>query len=289
MALSAQEALEVVQPLDAGRFASTAMPTSAQLVFTDAFAPEKRWHVQDVGLGQATIDLGRDHRLLIDENNASILVANLATGETTQIFGTGDVMLDGEDVYRFWGTTTFALQNGTKITVVTALSNDNANVIDLQRVVITRAERAIEITGLGSAAPGDLEIAVSRSGWSKDFETPDNFIVRENAAGAGWVRRAGKPVTQEDFNRTMVGERYGPASQRLSMRDLRKLISFHLTGMVGQHLSNLASSLSEDNQRNERAINALRLSENRADWLAFRYRRAAEASHGVEEQPRKAG
>ncbi len=58
-------------------------------------------------------------RLEIDERNSEMTIFNETTGESTRIWADPHVDVNGDHKFDFYGTTTFELANGTKITINT--------------------------------------------------------------------------------------------------------------------------------------------------------------------------
>ena len=169
---------------------------------------ETQWTVNNPGKGKADIDLG-NYTLQLDESNSQMKIVNKNNGEVTNIWGDPhiDWNKDGKTDANFWGTTTFQLEDGTKITVNTEPYKNNKNEYVSSEVTVTRGENAMKITGLSQNELGDLKIETAdRGGQALDWATKDGFVVKENSKGEGWVNAdTGKLANQKDFDVTKPG------------------------------------------------------------------------------------
>ncbi|MCH4891538.1 MULTISPECIES: DUF1521 domain-containing protein [unclassified Sphingomonas] len=224
-------ALFVLQAGHMGRMAAAAGQPPVQS-FTPV--PGGEWTAALDSAHTGTIDLGDGYRLKLDERNSEITVINTATGETTRIWGDPHVDIDGKHAFDFWGTTTFTLANGTKITIDTEQWNNNPNAYVASKLTITRQDRAIVVTGISQNQLGDLSVSMSQNGRALDAATRDGFVLNENATGSGWRSGlTGEVATQADLDVTRVGEAYGPGSTLPSFDELQQsLANFLLLGFA---------------------------------------------------------
>lgn len=175
--------------------------------------PKAQWTTQITGQNTANIDLGDGQRLQIDERSSEMYIINDKTGEKTRIWGDPHVDVDGKHAFDFWGTTTFTLENGTKITVNTEPWQGNPNAFVASQVVITKGDNAIIVDGISQNKLGDLKITSSNDGRAIDAAHGDGYVLHENANGAGWLSsQTGKVATQADLNATLPGQAYGPGT-----------------------------------------------------------------------------
>jgi hypothetical protein len=197
--------------------------------------PEAQWNAQLQGQGKGSIDLGDGYTLDLDENNSQITIHNEETGETTKIWGDPHVDVDGKHAFDFAGTTTFTLENGTKITINTEQWKGNPDAYVASKVTITKGDQAIVVDGISQNKLGDLNVSMSNNGRAIDAATRDGFVLNENASGSGWRSDlTGKVATQDDLNATMKGGLYGPGSTMPSFDDIRQeLAGFLLMGFAG--------------------------------------------------------
>jgi hypothetical protein len=234
------------QPLLAGAFASAALPVLLQMqggtmqpaadaepVFVPA--PDAQWTATMDNANQAHIDLGDGYTLQLDERNSEIVIHNANTGETTKIWGDPHVDVDGKHAFDFWGTSTFELENGTKITIDTEQFASNPNMYVASQLTITKGDQAIVVDGISQNQLGDLSVSMSNDGRRLDAITRDGFVLDENATGAGWRSElTGDIATQADLNLTRVGAAYGPGSQTPSLGEVAdRLANFLILGAVG--------------------------------------------------------
>jgi hypothetical protein len=196
--------------------------------------PAPQWTSTIDGANTAKINLGDGYRLEIDERNSQMIIINDKTGEKTKIWGDPHVEIDGKHAYDFWGTTTFTLENGTKITINTEQWGGNPNAYVASQVVITKGDNALIVDGISQNKLGDLSISMSNNGREIDAQTRDGFTLEENATGSGWRTESGNVATQADLMATAVGREYGPGSNQLSLTEAgEQLGNFLLGGFLG--------------------------------------------------------
>lgn len=161
---------------------------------------------------------GRWLHAQLDERNSEIFIKNANTGETTRIWGDPHVDVDGKRAFDFWGTTTFTLENGTKITINTEQYGKNPAEYVSSQVVITKGDNAIVVDGISQNQIGDLSVSMSQNGQLVDAMARDGFTLHENATGSSWRSEfTGQVATQADLNATRVGAEYGPGSDTPSL------------------------------------------------------------------------
>ncbi len=202
--------------------------------------PAPQWTSKIDGAHTAKIDLGDGYRLEIDERNSQMTIFNDKTGEKTKIWGDPHVEIDGKHAYDFWGTTTFTLENGTKLTINTEQWGGNPNAYVASQVVITKGDNAIIVDGISQNKLGDLSLTMSQNGRAIDAQTRDGFTLEENATGGGWRTETGNVATQNDLMATAKGREYGPGSDQLSLTELgEQLGNFLLGGFLGHFFSHI--------------------------------------------------
>ncbi|MDZ7588609.1 MAG: DUF1521 domain-containing protein [Parasphingorhabdus sp.] len=180
--------------------------------------PVQQWTAQMTGTGTANVDLGDGYKLQINEKNSEMYIINENTGEKTRIWGDPHVDVDGKRAFDFWGTTTFTLENGTKITINTEPWKGNANMYVASQVVVTKGSNALVIDGISQNQLGDLKLTLSNDGYAVDSAHRDGYVLNENANGSGWnSEMTGQLATQKDLDATRVGREYGPGSELLSL------------------------------------------------------------------------
>jgi hypothetical protein len=179
--------------------------------------PKAQWTAKVDGANTAKIDLGDGYRLEIDERSSQIMILNDKTGEKTRIWGDPHVEIDGKHAYDFWGTTTFTLENGTKITINTEQWGGNPNAYVASQLVITKGDNAIIVDGVSQNKLGDLSVSMSNNGEMIDDMTRDGYTLHENRTGSGWRTEVGNVATQDDLMATAVGREYGPGSDKPSL------------------------------------------------------------------------
>jgi Domain of Unknown Function (DUF1521) len=197
--------------------------------------PKANWTVQTTGQSTANIDLGDGYKLQIDERNSQMTILNTATGQSTRIWGDPHVDVNGQHKFDFWGTTTFTLANGTKITINTEKWNGNPNAYVASQVVITKGDNAIIVDGISQNKIGDLSISMSGNGRAIDAAHRDGFTIHEG--GGSWQTESGRTVTQAEANVTAIGGLYGPGSDMPSMAEIGNFLgTFLLFGALTNFL-----------------------------------------------------
>jgi hypothetical protein len=195
--------------------------------------PKMEWTAQMTGTNTAKVDLGDGYRLEIDERNSEMTVFNDKTGERTRIWGDPHVEIDGKQAFDFWGTTSFTLANGTKITINTEQWKGNPNAYVASQVVVTKGSNALVIDGISQNKLGDLSMSLSNKGYQIDAAHRDGFQLHENKSGSGWRTESGNIATQNDLNATAIGREYGPGSEMPSLSEFGdQLGAFLLFGAI---------------------------------------------------------
>jgi Domain of Unknown Function (DUF1521) len=188
--------------------------------------PKANWTVQTTGQSTANIDLGDGYKLQINERNSEMTILNTATGQSTRIWGDPHVDVNGVRKFDFWGTTTFTLANGTKLTINTEQWNGNPNAYVASQVVITKGDNAIVVDGISQNRIGDLSISMSNNGYAVDAAHRDGFTIHEG--GGSWQTECGRTVTQCEANVTAVGGLYGPGSGAMSLNEAGNMLGAFL-------------------------------------------------------------
>ena len=236
------------KPLNAGPLAFPALPSSFNIGFGAPCEPPKAQMTATVGPnGQGDIDLGEGYSMHLNENSSEITIKNANTGETTRIWGDPHVDVNGKHQFDFWGTTTFQLGNGTKITINTEQWKGNPNAYVAKELVITKGNQAITVNGISQNQLGDLSITMGENGRRLDAATRDGYTLTEDKNGQGWIAQGTtRLATQDDLNATAAGHQYGPGSTAPSLNELRQTFSQFLGfGIMSGALTAFAIELGE--------------------------------------------
>jgi hypothetical protein len=128
-----------------------------------------------------------NYRITAGDNN-EVHIFNKKTGEDYKIWGDPHVNIDGKHEFDFWGTTTFALEDGTKVTIETTPWNGNQNATVASTVNITNGDYGVQITGVDTNKVGDLKINEAK-GWGEvlDWTHDDGNVLQENPGGKGFL------------------------------------------------------------------------------------------------------
>ena len=120
-----------------------------------------------------------------DDN--SVNIHNKLTGENYQVWGDPHVNIDGQHAFDFWGTTTFALDDGTKVTVQTTPWANSASATLASKVTITNGNYGVQVSGIDSNSVGDLAFEEGKGwGYAADALVDDGNTLYENTSGSGF-------------------------------------------------------------------------------------------------------
>ena len=178
--------------------------------------------------GQASIDLGDGNRLLFNKANSQMQIED-AQGDVTTIWGDPHLVENGSQVGEFYGTTTFHLQDGTKITIDTKPGSENGGVAYADKVTITRGSNAVVVGNLDQETGGSLNVSLSQNGFALDAATADGLVLNQAAGGRWTSSLTGQNVTQSDLNMTKPG---GEAAIEFGQALGQMLGAFLSTGML---------------------------------------------------------
>jgi len=128
-----------------------------------------------------------NYRITAGDNN-EVHIFNKKTGEDYKIWGDPHVNIDGKHEFDFWGTTTFALEDGTKVTIETTPWNRDQSMTLASTVNITNGDYGVQIKGVDTNNVGDLQINEAK-GWGEtlDWTHDDGNVLQENPAGKGFL------------------------------------------------------------------------------------------------------
>ena len=162
----------------------------------------------------ATIKLGDRYEVDVDQNGATWTLKDLCDGSTTRIWGDPhvDQGADGSSEWDFKTTSTFVLEDGTKITCSTVDVNGQAvdaptNGVSISnRLTITNGDNAIvvdniggglkSLNGWGNIADANLSVTQSHDGQAVDAALDDGTVFN---AGDGNTWLAGSTVVTSDL------------------------------------------------------------------------------------------
>ena len=159
--------------------------------------------------GQAVFE-NNNYRITADDNN-TVTITNKHTGETYQAWGDPHMNIDGQHAFDFWGTTTFKLEDGTKVTIETTPLASDPSVTLSSKVTITNGDYGVKISGVDTNQVGDLKIDEAK-GYGRVLDTvvSDGNVLNENPAGKGFV------AIDRDGNVRAVDQNY------INQTDLKK-------------------------------------------------------------------
>ena len=216
---------------------------------------------------EATTTRGADGTVDFENANYSVKVgdtgeinvANKQTGEAYKIWGDPHVDVDGKHAFDFKGTTTFDLDDGTKITVDTTpwKGQNGATIASKVTIVDGQSDYAVQIKGVDDNKTGDLTFNETSKGWLMDAMVDDGNVLHENPAGTGFVaiddRGNVQKVDQKWIDKTEAGLKKGGGDDANSNQELNKLIDqfakminifsgIMAIRFLGQMLSNMGGS-----------------------------------------------
>jgi Domain of Unknown Function (DUF1521) len=184
--------------------------------------------------GRTNLDLGDGYRMEINEHSSEIKIYD-KEGNETQIWGDPHLNVNGKHVGDFWGTTTFELKNGTKITINTEPWQGNPNAYVASQVVITRGNQGIIIDGVSQNKIGDIKVTQG-NGYAYDVMNDDGFRVREQNLGGknyGWTSEfTGNRITQEDLNITLPGNEKQLATKQYNLDIGNAIMNWLVSGSI---------------------------------------------------------
>ena len=196
-----------------------------------------------------------NYRITAGDTN-EVRIFNKKTGEDYQIWGDPHVNIDGKHAFDFWGTTTFKLEDGTKVTIETTPWNAGNGMTVASTVNITNGDYGVQISGVDTNKVGDLKINEA-AGWGEvlDWTHADGNVLHENPAGAGFLGIDAQgniqKVDQAYINKTdlKLNASVEPATQQRATDFLRNalelfsgLLSASLSGAFLGALSNASDS-----------------------------------------------
>lgn len=176
-----------------------------------------------------------------DDNNVNIF--NKKTGETYNIWGDPHVDIDGKHAFDFWGTTTFKLEDGTKVTIETTPWNAGNGMTLASQVNITNGDYGVQISGVDTNKVGDLKINEA-AGWGQvlDWTHDDGNVLQENPAGSGFLAVDAQgniqKVDQNYINKTDLQKNPGldPSTQQRATDFLKNALEL-FSGLLSASLS----------------------------------------------------
>jgi len=128
-----------------------------------------------------------NYRITAGDDN-TVTIFNKHTGETYQAWGDPHMNVDGQHAFDFWGTTSFQLEDGTKVTIETTPWEKNDAMTLSSKVTITNGDYGVQISGVDTNTRGDLKFdEAGRFGSVLDAVVADGNVLHENPAGAGFV------------------------------------------------------------------------------------------------------
>jgi hypothetical protein len=127
------------------------------------------------------------YRISAGDNN-EVIIRNKNTGEVYRAWGDPHFDIDGKHTFDFWGTTTFLLDDGTKVTIETTPWGNDPTATLSSKVTITNGHYGVQITGVDTNTRGDLAIDEGKGwGFLVDAAVDDGNTLFENTFGKGFV------------------------------------------------------------------------------------------------------
>lgn len=134
------------------------------------------------------------YRITAGDDN-EVVIENRQTGETYRVWGDPHVEIDGMHAFDFAGRTTFVLDDGTRVTMVTKVvladalfGMDGFGYALTSRVYIVDGDYTVCITGIDSNRLGDLDF-IETTGAAFDY---GGNRVYENPFGGGLIVDSGE-------------------------------------------------------------------------------------------------
>lgn len=257
--------------LTAGTFAGAQMPLNQSatqpfgLPLPGGFIPEPAAPPLQATMpqdGKASIDLGDGYTMTLNERSSEIVITD-AEGNKTRIWGDPhvDVTGAGSKKYRagdFYDTSTFELENGTKITINTEpwKKGGNGAYVASQVVVSTASGQGLVVDGISQNQLGDLKITTGLDGKALDFAHDDGFNMYEDDKGNGnygWTSEfTGERVTRSEMKEMTLHKNRGMREALEADRDFTNMFTSWLVfGDIGALASYSNSETAEREVRND--------------------------------------
>lgn len=187
-----------------------------------------------------------NYRITAGDDN-SVDIFNKKTGETYNVWGDPHVNVDGKHSFDFWGTTTFKLDDGTKVTIDTTPWQHDASQTLSSKVTITNGDYGVQITGVDTNTQGDLAFEEAAGlGRLADWAVADGNTIYENPFGSGFLGVDGRgqlrQVDQAYINETDLAKG-GAAMAERAADAFRQLTGLLAISFVGSFLQGLAQGL----------------------------------------------
>lgn len=185
-----------------------------------------------------------NYRITAGDNN-EVTIHNKHTGETYQVWGDPHVNVDGQHAFDFKGTTTFQLDDGTKVTIQTAPYAPNPGTTLASKVTITNGDYGVQISGVDTNKVGDLKFEETQHfGSALDRMVADGTRLHENPAGKGFLGIDGegriRPVDQKFIDQA---ERQRGSDLQERFQDMLKTMAGLMAiTFVGGFLAGLAAA-----------------------------------------------
>lgn len=193
-----------------------------------------------------------NYRITAGDDN-SVNIFNKNTGETYQVWGDPHVNIDGKHSFDFWGTTTFQLDDGTKVTINTTPWNNDPSQTLSSKVTITNGDYGVQITGVDTNTKGDLAFEEAAGlGQVADWVVADGNTIHENPNGRGFLgmdaRGQLRAVDQQYINETDLAKGGAAMAQRAADA-FRQMAGLLAISFVGSFLQGLAQGLDSGSDR----------------------------------------
>jgi hypothetical protein len=179
-----------------------------------------------------------NYRITMGDDN-TVNIFNKNTGESYLAWGDPHMAVDGEQAFDFWGTTTLALDDGTKVTIETTPWVGNPEMTLSSKVTITSGDYAVQVSGIDSNKVGDLTFEEGK-GWGglTDLMVSDGNVIYENPFGKGFLGLEGgqiQKVDQSYINKTDLSK--SANLQARAMDAFAQMAGLMSLGFAGSFLS----------------------------------------------------
>ncbi|MBV7256968.1 DUF1521 domain-containing protein [Pacificimonas sp. WHA3] len=202
--------------------------------------------------GRASVDLGDGYTMELNEHSSEIIIRD-GDGNVTRIWGDPHVDVNGERSGDFYDTTTFELENGTKITINTEPWGNNPNAYVASQVVVTKGDQGMVIDGISQNQKGDLEITMGQNGRALDFAHDDGMNVHEQDLGNGdygWTSEfTGERMTRADWDLTKHANRELRESMEFSRDMSQAIMGWLFAGDLGALMTWAGTETAERDMR----------------------------------------
>jgi hypothetical protein len=216
--------------------------TAAPAFCTTGFDPANPTNASTSMHGGKVCFENDNYRITMGDDN-TVNIYNKNTCESYQAWGDPHMNVDGEHAFDFWGTTTLALDDGTKVTIETTPWECNPEMSLSSKVTITSGDYAVQVSGIDTNKVGDLTFEEGK-GWGTltDLMVSDGNVLYENPFGKGFLGLEGGQLQKVDQNYINKTDLSKSANLQARAQDaFAQMVGLMSVGFAGSFLSVLSA------------------------------------------------